>query len=135
MKPRQMSPHRSMTACGHLYTEPCSRVIRHDVVHSTASMLCIKRCCMQNMRSSTPEVASHLTESRPWLCWFSLPRSLPQPQVQNLVAPRLLHAVKHAWNPLSRRQSAAVASVHRDLLVYLQPTDPLLQARRSRGSP
>ena len=55
--------------------------------------------------------------------------------MQNLVAPRLLHAVKHAWNPLNRRQSAAVASVHRDLLVYLQPTDPLLQVRSARAAP
>ena len=61
--------------------------------------------------------------------------ALCRPQVQNLVAPRLLHAVKHAWNPLSRRQSAAVASVYRDLLVYLQPMDPLLQARSCYAAP
>ena len=45
------------------------------------------------------------------------------------MARRALHAIEHAWNPLSARQSAAVAALLKDLQVYLAPEDPILQAR------
>ena len=50
-------------------------------------------------------------------------------QVQRIVARRALHAIEHAWNPLSGKQSAAVAALLKDLQVYLSPEDPILQAR------
>ena len=60
--------------------------------------------------------------------WYDVARWLPV-QVQRIVARRALHAIEHVWNPLSAKQSVAVAALLKDLQVYLLPDDPILQVR------
>lgn len=47
--------------------------------------------------------------------------------VTQLVLPLALHSLQHAWNPHSRRSTAAAKAVLEDLLVYVPPEDPKLQ--------
>ena len=49
--------------------------------------------------------------------------------VRELVLPLAHHALRSVWNPASRRQTRAAAALVADLLVYVPPDDPKMQAR------
>lgn len=50
--------------------------------------------------------------------------------VRELVLPLAHHALRGVWNPASRRQTRAAAALLADLLVYVPPDDPKMQARQ-----
>ncbi len=47
--------------------------------------------------------------------------------VTQLVLPLAAHSLQHAWNPHSRRSTAAAKAMLEDLLIYVPPEDPKLQ--------
>ena len=48
--------------------------------------------------------------------------------VGQLVLPLAAHSLRHAWNPHSRRSTAAAKAMLEDLLIYVPPEEPKLQA-------
>ncbi len=49
--------------------------------------------------------------------------------VGQLVLPLAAHSLQHAWNPHSRRSTAAAKAMLEDLLIYVPPEEPKLQVR------
>ena len=49
--------------------------------------------------------------------------------VTQLVLPLAAHSLQHAWNPHSRRSTAAAKAMLEDLLIYVPPEEAKLQAR------
>ncbi len=47
--------------------------------------------------------------------------------VAQLVLPLAAHSLQHAWNPHSRRSTAAAKAMLEDLLIYVPPEEPKLQ--------
>ena len=47
--------------------------------------------------------------------------------VSQLVLPLAAHSLQHAWNPHSRRSTAAAKALLEDLLIYVPPEEPKLQ--------
>lgn len=48
--------------------------------------------------------------------------------ITQLVLPLAAHSLQHAWRPHSRRSTAAAKSMLEDLLIYVPPEEPKLQA-------
>ena len=48
--------------------------------------------------------------------------------VQELALPLAMHAVRHVWNPFSRRSTKALAAVLEEMMVYAPADNPKLQA-------
>lgn len=48
--------------------------------------------------------------------------------VTQLVLPLAAHSLQHAWNPFSRRSTAAAKAMLEDLLIYVPPEEAKLQA-------
>ena len=51
--------------------------------------------------------------------------------VAQLVLPLAAHSLQHAWNPHSRRSTAAAKAMLEDLLIYVPPEEPKLQVRHT----
>lgn len=47
--------------------------------------------------------------------------------VAQLVLPLAAHSLQYAWNPHSRRSTAAAKAMLEDLLIYVPPEEPKLQ--------